>query len=112
MEMGVVVSLRTVERAVAQLRQELRPKHGRRCVSRRLREAAPDRLRPAARRDRRRPEAVSFFVATLGYSRRVHVRAFPGGRQEHWFDGMESAFAAFGGVPAEVLLDNARVLMT
>ncbi len=54
---------------------------------------------------------VSFFVATLGYSRRIHVRAFLSERQEHWFAGMESAFAAFGGVPAEVLLDNARALI-
>ncbi len=57
------------------------------------------------------PRLVSLFVATLGYSRRVHVRAFLGERQEHWFEGMESAFAAFGGVAAEVLLDNARALI-
>ncbi len=57
------------------------------------------------------PRLVSFFVATLGYSRRLHVRAFVGERQEHWFEGMESAFAAFGGVTAEVLLDNARALI-
>lgn len=57
------------------------------------------------------PRQVSFFVATLGYSRRIHVRAFAGERQEHWFAGMESAFAAFGGVPEEVLLDNARALI-
>jgi len=31
-------------------------------------------------------------------------------KQESWFDGMESAFRAFGGVPREVLLDNARGL--
>ena len=54
---------------------------------------------------------MSFFVATLGHSRRVHVRAFVGERQWHWFEGMESAFAAFGGVPEEVLLDNARALI-
>jgi transposase len=54
---------------------------------------------------------VWFFVATLGYSRRVHDWAFIGERQAHWFAGMESAFAAFGGVPAEVPLDNARALI-
>jgi transposase len=48
------------------------------------------------------------FVATLGYSRRHHIRAFRNERQESWFDGLESAFAKFGGVPEEVLLDNAR----
>jgi hypothetical protein len=33
------------------------------------------------------------------------------GRQESWFDGLESAFAKFGGVLEEVLLDNARALV-
>lgn len=54
---------------------------------------------------------VFFFVATLGYSRRLHVRAFGHEKQESWFAGMESAFLAFGGVPREVLLDNARALI-
>ena len=56
-------------------------------------------------------EKVFFFVATLGYSRRLHVRAFRHERQEHWFVGMESTFQAIGGVPEEVLLDNARALI-
>ena len=54
---------------------------------------------------------VHLFVATLGYSRRLHVRAFPGEAQERWFEGMEGAFRAFGGVPEEVLFDNARALV-
>ena len=32
-------------------------------------------------------------------------------RQDSWFDGLESAFRAFGGVPREVLLDNAKALI-
>lgn len=55
-------------------------------------------------------QSVSLFVTTLGYSRRLHVRAFPGEKQEHWFASMESAFAAFGGVPEEVLLDKPQGL--
>ena len=51
------------------------------------------------------------FVATLGYSRRVFVRAFRHERQSAWFDGMEGAFQHFGGVPREVLFDNARALV-
>lgn len=51
------------------------------------------------------------FVATLGYSRRVHVRAFTAEKQEHWFAGLEGAFRAFGGVPEEVLMDNPRALV-
>jgi hypothetical protein len=46
---------------------------------------------------------VFFFVATLGYSRRLHVRAYGHERQESWFDGSESAFRAFGGVPRDLL---------
>nr|WP_091968029.1 hypothetical protein [Bradyrhizobium shewense] len=32
------------------------------------------------------------LVATLGYSRQLHVRAFRAERQEHWFAGIESTF--------------------
>lgn len=111
-EKGIEVSLRTVERAVAHLRQELRAE---------ARATMRFETRPGQQLQidfgQRRveidgaPRLVSFFVATLGYSRRIHVRAFAGERQEHWFEGMESAFAAFGGVPEEVLLDNARALI-
>src|SRR3546814_6368489 len=54
---------------------------------------------------------VHLFVATLGYSRRIHVRASLRERQADWFAGMEEAFLLFGGVPVEVLLDNARALV-
>lgn len=109
---GIEVSLRTVERAVAHLRQELRAE---------TRATVRFETRPGQQLQidfgQRRveidgvPRLISFFVATLGYSRRIHVRAFAGERQEHWFEGMESAFASFGGVPEEVLLDNARALI-
>ncbi len=111
-EKGIEVSLRTVERAVAHLRQELRAE---------ARATVRFETRPGQQLQidfgQRRVEIggvsrqVSFFVATLGYSRRIHVRAFAGERQENWFEGMESAFASFGGVPEEVLLDNARALI-
>lgn len=48
------------------------------------------------------------FVATLGYSRRIFVRAFRHERQSAWLEGMEAAFSHFGGAPQEALLDNAR----
>jgi transposase len=54
---------------------------------------------------------VFVFVATLGHSRRVHVRAFRNETQESWFAGLESAFTALGGVPEEVLMDNPRALV-
>ncbi len=54
---------------------------------------------------------VHLFVATLGYSRRMHVRASLRERQPDWFGGMEATFLRFGGVPEEVLFDNARALV-
>ena len=111
-EKGIEVSLRTVERAVAHLRQELRAE-ARATVRFETRPGQQLQIDFGQRRALidGAPRLVSVFVATLGYSRRVHVRAFAGERQEHWFEGMESAFAAFGGVPEEVLLDNARALI-
>src|SRR3546814_12321352 len=44
---------------------------------------------------------VHLFVATPGYSRRIHVRASMRERQADWFAGMEEAFLLFGGVPVE-----------
>lgn len=54
---------------------------------------------------------VHVFVATLGYSRRLHIRPSPRERQTDWFEGMEGAFLRFGGVPAEVLFDNPKALV-
>lgn len=39
------------------------------------------------------------------------MQAFCHERQSAWFEGMEAAFRYFGGVPREVLLDNARALV-
>jgi transposase len=55
---------------------------------------------------------VYFFVATLGYSRRMYAQAFIHERQTAWFMGLEGAFRHFGGVPRELLLDNPRPLVT
>lgn len=54
---------------------------------------------------------VHLFVATLGYSRRLHIRPSLREGQADWFAGMEGAFLRFCGVPAEVLFDNARALV-
>jgi transposase len=111
-EKGVVVSLRTVERAVAPYRQALLAE-ARATVrfgtppGRQLQIDFGERLVEIAG-----AKVKAFvFVATLGYSRRLHVRAFRNERQESWFDGLESTFARFGGVPEEVLFDNARALV-
>ncbi|HJZ31102.1 MAG TPA: IS21 family transposase [Hyphomicrobiaceae bacterium] len=111
-EKGVVVSLRTVERAVASMRQGLRAE-----ARATVRFETPpghqlqidfgeSRVGIGGERVR-----VHLFVATLGYSRRLFVQAFAHERQSAWFDGLEGAFSHFGGVPREVLLDNARALV-
>ena len=54
---------------------------------------------------------LHLFVATLGYSRRLFVQPFGHERQSAWFDGLEAAFRHFNGVPRELLLDNPRALV-
>lgn len=57
-------------------------------------------------------QEVYLCVLTLGWSRRCFVRAYPHERQNSWLDAMEEAFRHFGGVPEQVLVDNARALVT
>lgn len=111
-EHDIRVSLRTVERAVRDHRRELEAQT-RACVRF---ETPPGRqlqidfgstwMSIGGEMVR-----VFLFVATLGYSRRGYVAAFRHERQGAWFDGLEGAFRHFGGVPAEVLIDNARALV-
>ena len=111
-EKGMVVSLRTVERAVAPLRRELRAE-ARATVRFETRPGQQLQVDFGERRVEIAGEMrrAALFVATLGHSRRLVVRAFEGERQEHWFEGLENTFRRFGGVPEEVLLDNARALI-
>lgn len=51
------------------------------------------------------------FVATLGYSRSTFVCFSLKERQEDWFAGIEAACQYFGGVPKELLFDNAKAIM-
>lgn len=111
-ERNITVSLRTIERAVAPLRQALRAE-ARACVRFETPPGQQLQIDFGEMRVSIGEEAVRvyLFVATLGYSRRVFVRAFRHERQSAWFDGLEGAFRHFGGVPREVLLDNARALV-
>ena len=111
-EKGVDVSLRTVERAVEPYRQELEAE-----ARATVRFETPPGKQMQIDFGERLVEIggakikVYLFVATLGFSRRIHVRAYRHERQESWFDGLESAFRAFGGVTEDVLFDNARALV-
>jgi transposase len=54
---------------------------------------------------------VYFFVAVLGYSRRIYVRASLSQRHDDWREGLAGAFRTFGGVTQRVLVDRARALI-
>ena len=56
-------------------------------------------------------ERVHLFVMTLGYSRRLWVRAYSHERLGALLDGHERAFRHFGGVPLTCLYDNPRTLV-
>jgi len=111
-EKGVVVGIRTVERATEKLRQEARSA-----------DAATLRFETEPGRQLQidfgekwivvagaRVKAF-VFVATLGYSRRTFVRIYPAMRQQHWLEGLEATLQHFGGAPAECLVDNAKALV-
>lgn len=51
------------------------------------------------------------FVATLGFSRSSYVVFSEQERQEDWLSGIEASFHHFGGVPKEVLFDNAKAIV-
>ena len=112
-ELGVVASLRTVERSVLHLRRELAAA----ALATVRFETPPGRQLQIDFGQRRiavegcEGNRVYLFVATLGYSRRVYAQAFTHERQSAWLEGIEGAFRHFGGLPGELLLDNATALV-
>ena len=111
-DLGIVVSLRTVERAVSHLRRELAAE----ALATVRFETPPGRQLQIDFGQRRiaiegERDRVFLFVATLGYSRRIYAAAFRHERQSAWLEGIEGAFRHFGGLPGELLLDNARALV-
>ncbi len=111
-ERGIQVSLRTLEREVAPFRRELAAQ-----AQATLRfETTPGKQLQIDFGQKHVPIGdivvpVFLFVATLGYSRLLFVRAFRHERQSAWFAGLEAAFRHFGGVAQDVLVDNARALV-
>jgi transposase len=110
---GIAVSLRTVERAVRPFREHLQT-----LAKATLRFETPpghqlqiDFGSLHASIDNQQVR-IFLFVATLGYSRRLFVSAYLHERQAAWLGGLEGAFAHFGGVPHQVLIDNPKALVT
>jgi transposase len=111
-ELGIAVSLRTVERAVAHLRREVLAQSA---ATVRF-ETPPGHQLQIDFGSVRVPVGdetakIHLFVATLGYSRRPYVAVFLHERQSAWLQGLEGAFRHFGGITHELLLDNARALV-
>jgi transposase len=111
-EHGIVIGLRSVELRVQRWRRELKAQ-SRATVRFETRPGHQLQIDFGESRvwigDER--VRVHLFVATLGYSRRMHIQPSIRERQADWFEGMEGAFLRFGGVPAEVLVDNAKALV-
>lgn len=60
---------------------------------------------------RRGRHPLKAFVATLGYSRVTYVRFCEREDSEAWLTGIREAFVYFGGVPFELLFDNAGAII-
>ena len=105
-ELGIDVSLRTVQRAVEPFRALLRAqaKATVRFETRPGQQLQIDFGTVTTVVDGEKVK-VKLFVATLGYSRRIYVRVTRHERQSAWLLGLEGAFRHFGGCTEEVLLD-------
>ncbi|MGI6783482.1 MAG: IS21 family transposase [Aminivibrio sp.] len=106
-ERGISVSLRTVERAVKEYRDDLR-REGQATVRF---ETPPGHQLQIDFGEKRvliggERVRVHIFTAKLGYSRRIYLEAFERENQGAWFGGLEGAFRYFGGIPQEILIDN------
>ncbi len=106
------VSLRCVQKAVAPFRRELAV-----CQKATVRFETPAAKQLQADFGERRvliagqPQRVHFAVLTLGFSRRCFVQAFENEKQLNWLRALEGSFERFGGVPQQILVDNARALV-
>jgi transposase len=111
-ERGCAISVRTIERAVADIRRAQRVAA---LATVRVETAPGDqlqidfgqkRLLIAGARVR-----IFLLVAVLSYSRRLFVKAFLNERGDDWREGIAAGFTHFGGLPRTLLGDNARALV-
>ncbi len=111
-DQGHRIGLRTIQRAVAPVRQAQRAAD----VATVRVETAPGAQMQVDFGEKRVTIAgtvmkVFLLVAVLSYSRRTFVKAFLHERQDDWREGIAAAFVHFGGVVLAVLGDNARALV-
>src|SRR5262245_24198688 len=110
---GIHIDLRTLQRAVAPLRREERA----RALATVRFETEPGQQIQIDFGEKvvliaGHPVKVYLMTAVLGYSRRLYCRAFLAQRQDDWLEGLEEAFRHFGGLPQQILCDNASPLVT
>src|SRR5262245_59442480 len=111
-EHGVVVTARTIQRVVADLRRTQRAAA---LATARVETGPGEQLQIdfGQKQIAIAGVAVRIFllVAVLSYSRRLFVKAFLNERGDDWREGIAAAFRHFGGVPRVLLGDNARALV-
>ena len=111
-EHGCPISVRTIERAVADIRRAQRVAA---LATVRVETAPGDQMQIDFGQKRLRIAGISvrifLLVAVLSYSRRLFVKAFLNERGDDWREGIAGAFTHFAGVPRTLLGDNARALV-
>ncbi len=109
---GIEVDLRTLQRAVAPLRRE---EKAQKLATVRFETPPGQQMQidfgEKIVRIGGQPVKVFLMTAVLGYSRRLYCRAFLAQRQDDWLEGLEGAFRHFGGLPQQILCDNASPLV-
>jgi transposase len=110
---GIHAELRTLQRAVATLRQQQRAE----ALATVRFETPPGQqmqidFGEKIVRIAGQPVKVYLMTAVLGHSRRLYCRAFLAQRQDDWLEGLEGAFRHFGGLTEQILCDNASPLVT
>lgn len=111
-EHGLKVSLRTVERAVRGYREEL-VREAQATVRFETPPGKQLQVDFGTKRVQLGQEEVKLplCVLTLGYSRRIYVTVRVSEQRIEWLRAIEGAFEHFGGVPQELLIDNAKALV-
>jgi transposase len=111
-EHGVIVTARTIQRAVADLRRAQRAAA---LATVRFETAPGEQLQIDFGQKRVAIAGIAvrvfLLVAVLSYSRRLFVKALLNERGDDWREGIAAAFRHFGGVPRVLLGDNARALV-
>jgi transposase len=111
-DQGIHVELRTLQRAVAPLRQAARAK----ALATVRFETPPGQQMQIDFGEKvvmiaGAPVTVHLMTVVLGYSRRLDCRAFLAERQDDWLEGIDAACGHFGGLPEQILCDNASPLV-